>query len=101
MKRPPNTVHEVLNEEMDGLAKFFYNDNSWQEKTCAQSFGSAKVELILNNHLVTDLAGKALQRAYHGPQIWKEICKKHGWDAGQFDCIDGNRLDQLREIWRT
>ena len=82
LKRPPNTVHEVLNEEMDGLAKSVHDDNSWQAQMCAQSFGSAKVELAVNNRLVTGLAGKVLQRAYNGPQMQKELCKKHGWGEG-------------------
>ena len=85
LKRPPNTVHEVLNEEMDGISKLAHDDNSLQAMTCAQSFGSVNVELTVNNCLITGLAGKYLQQAYHGSQMHKELCKKHGWDAGQLD----------------
>ena len=72
---------------------------------CAQSFGSAKVEVTVNNCLVTGVAGKALQRAYHGPQMRKELCKKLGWDAGQSDCIGwdsfGSVTRNLEDIYRN
>ena len=53
LKRPPELVHEVLNEEMDSLAKSVHQDNRWQAKPFAQSFGRAPVELLVNQRLVT------------------------------------------------
>ena len=88
LKRPPESVHEVLNEEMDSLAKSIHQDNRWQANPFAQSFGRAPVELLVNQRLVTGDAGDALQRAYHSPLMKADLCKKHGWDTGQFEIID-------------
>ena len=88
LKRPPVSVHEVLNEEMDSLANLVHQSNRWQALTYAQSFGRAPVELLVNQRIVTQDAGAALQRAYHAPQMKLDVCKKHGWDGGHFDIID-------------
>ena len=60
----------------------------WQAQPFAQSLGRAPVELLVNQRLVTGDAGAALQWAYHAPQMKAELCKKHGWDDGQFEIID-------------
>ena len=48
LKRPPESVHEILNEEMDSLAKSVHQNNMWQAQRFAQSFGRAPVELLVN-----------------------------------------------------
>ena len=88
LKRSPESFHEVLNDKMDSLAKSVHQNNMWKARPYAQSFGRAPVELLVNQHIVTVNAGSELQRAYHSPQMKYELCKKHGWDEGQFDIID-------------
>ena len=88
LKRPPESVHEILNEKMDTLAKSVHQNHRWQARQYAQSCGRVPVELLVNQCLVTGDAGEALQRAYHSPQMKSELCKKHGWDVGHFDVID-------------
>ena len=78
LKRPPESVHKILNKEMDSLAKSVHQNNMWQANPFAQSFDRAPVELLVNQRLVTSDAGVALQRAYHAPQMKAELCKKHG-----------------------
>ena len=60
----------------------------WQAQPFAQSFCRAPAELLVNQRIVTVDAGAALQRAYHAPQMKAELCKRHGWDDGQFEIID-------------
>jgi hypothetical protein len=88
LKRPPESVHEILNEEMDSLEKSVHQNNMWQANPFAQSFDRAPVELLVNQRLVTVDAGAALQRACHAPHMKATLCKNHGWDEGQFDIID-------------
>ena len=88
LKRPPESVHEILNEKMDSLAKPVHQNHRWQAKPYAQSFFRAPVELLVKQRIITSAAGAALQRAYHAPHMKSELCKKHGWDDGQFDIID-------------
>ena len=94
LKRPPESVHENLNEEMDSLAKSVHQSNMWQALSFAQLFDRAPVGLLVNQRLVTGDAGVALQRAYHAPQMKSELCKKHGWDDGQFELSIGIPLEQ-------
>ena len=48
LKRPPESVHKILNKEMDSLAKPGNQNNMWQAQPFAQSFGRAPVELLVN-----------------------------------------------------
>ena len=73
---------------MDSLAKSVHQNNMWQAQPFAQSFGRSPVELLVNQRIVTGDAGAALHRAYQAPQMKAELCKKHGWDDGQFEIID-------------
>ena len=43
LKRPPESVHEVLHEKMDSLANSVHQNHRWQARPYAQSFGSATV----------------------------------------------------------
>jgi hypothetical protein len=88
LKRPPESVHEVLNEEMDSLAKLVQQNNMWQANPFSQSFERSPVELLVNQRIITGDAGVALQWAYHAPQMKAALCKKHGWDDGLFEIID-------------
>ena len=38
LKRPPESVHEILNEKMDSLAKSVHQNHMWQARQYAQSF---------------------------------------------------------------
>ena len=80
LKRPPESGYEVLNEEMDSLTKSVHQNHWWKTKSYAQYFGSATMALIVDQLIVTELAGKALQRVYHyhGPMMQSELCKNTG-----------------------
>ena len=73
---------------MDSLTNSVHQNHRCKAKSHAQYFGSVTVELLVNQHIVTGVAGKSLQWAYYGPMMKSELCKKHRWDKGQFEIID-------------
>jgi len=53
LDRDPQTLHEVLNVEMDELADTVHFDPTWKAQPAAQTFESAIAEIIINKTRVT------------------------------------------------
>ena len=88
LDRDPQTLHEVLNVEMDELADTVHFDPTWKTQPAAQTFESAIAEIIINKTRVTGDVGAALQRAYKADSMKTELIKTNGWERDLFDIID-------------
>ena len=92
-KREAETYHEVINDEMDTLAKTLHDNIAWQSKETAQHFTSATAELkIWDAHTghtrITGNIGKALQRSSTTQLMATKLMKCEGWESDIFANID-------------